>query len=185
MHKLNSDNHHPDHPIDDFFKVKNYQPQTEEEKHIFEEFSLIKSSLAILIHVANADRAINPEEKNQIIRDIIFQMEQRPYEFARLSEKFGSNEKEIIENMYDQILKDYQNQKLKLDKIVDDICLMYKNNEEKRYYLLRLCYFAALSDNVFDEAEQEAIRKLAQRMDIPSLELDRIEKEVKEEIAKK
>ncbi len=185
MHKLNSNNEHADHPIDDFFKVKNYQPQTEEEKQIFEEFSLIKSSLAILIHVANADRAINPDEKAQIIRDIMFQMEQRPYEFDRLSEKFGSNEKEIIENMYDKILKDYQSNKVNLNKIIDDICLLYKNNDEKRFYLIRLCYFAALSDNVFDDAEQMAIRNLAEKMNIPSGELSRIEEEVKAEIAKR
>ncbi len=185
MHKLNSDNHHPDHPIEDFFKVKNYIPQTEEEKHILEEFSLVKSSLAILIHVANADRSISLEEKNQIISDLIFQIEQRPYEFEKLAEKFGSNEKEIIENMYDKMLEDYKEQKLNLGKIVDDICLMYKNNQEKRYYLIRLCYFAAMSDNVFDEAEKMAIRNLAKKMNLPDEEVKRIEQEVKEEIDKR
>lgn len=185
IHMLNSAKGLKEHSIEDFFKVKNYQPQNEKEKHILEEFSLVASSLAILIHVANADRTINPSEKNQIINDIIFQIEQRPFEFAKLSEKFGSNEREIIENMYDKFLQDYQTNELNLKKIISDISLLYQNNPEKRYYLLRLCYYVALADNAFDKAEQAAIQKLAQEMLVPLEELKRIEKEVREEIAGK
>ena len=185
MHKLNSSEEHQDHSIEDFFKVKNYQPKSEEEKQIFEEFSLIKSSMAILIHVANADRAINPEEKEQIINDIVFQMEQRPYEFDKLSEKFGDNEKEIITNMYEKMLKDYQEHKLDLDKIINDICLLYQNNPEKRYYLIRLSFYCALSDNAFSEEEQKAIKDVAKKMNVPDDELKRIEEEAKTEISKK
>ncbi len=173
------------HSIEDFFKIKNYQPKTDEEKQIFEEFSLITSSMAILIYVANADRVINPDEKNQIISDIIFQMEQRPYEFIKLSEKFGKNEKEIILNIYDKMLKDYQTSSLNLDKIINDLCVYYRNNTEKRLYLIRLCYYCALSDNVFDEAEKKAIQIIAEKMEVPSADLKRIEEEVKEEIAGK
>ncbi len=175
----------PKHSIEDFFKVKNYQPKTEEERQVFEEFSLITNSMAILIHIANADRLINNEEKNQIINDIIFQMEQRPYEFTKLSEKFGNNEKEIILNIYNKILEDYKANKVNLDKIVDDICLFYRNNPEKRFYLIRLSYYCAFSDNNFDPAEKEAIQNIAEKMQVPNEDLKRIEEEVKQEIMHK
>ena len=165
--------------LEDFFKPKNYQPRTDEEKQIFEEFSLVTSSMAILIHIAEADSILKREEKEQIINDIIFQLEQRPYELNKLSEKFGKYEKEIILNIFDKMVADYQTNNLNLDKIVDDICLIYQNNPEKRYYLIRLCYYCALSDNDFDKAEMDLIQNLAVKMQVPIDELKRIEKEVK------
>ncbi|MCF7911584.1 MAG: TerB family tellurite resistance protein [Candidatus Cloacimonetes bacterium] len=165
--------------IDDFFKPKNYQPKTDEEKHIFEEFSLVTSSMAILINIAEADNILKPEEKEQIINDIIYQLEQRPYELSKLSEKFGKFEKEIILNIYDKMVADYQTNNLNLDKIVDDICLVYQNNPEKRYYLIRLCYYCALADNDIAKAEMDAIQNIAVKMQVPDEELIRIEKEVK------
>ena len=167
--------------IEDFLKPKNYQPITDEEKHIFEEFSLVTSSMAILIHIAEADSILKSEEKEQIINDIIFQLEQRPYELNKLSEKFGKYEKEIILNIFDKMVADYQTNNLNLDKIVDDICLIYQNNPEKRYYLIRLCYYCALADNEMDKAEMAAIQNLAVKMKVPRDELNRIEKEVKQE----
>jgi len=165
--------------LEDFFKPKNYQPRTDEEKQIFEEFSLVTSSMAILIHIAEADNILKREEKEQIINDIIFQLEQRPYELSKLSEKFGKYEKEIILNIFDKMVEDYQADKLNLDKIVEDICLIYQNNPEKRYYLIRLCFYCALADNEMDKAEMAAIQNLAVKMKVPRDELNRIEKEVK------
>lgn len=185
IHKLSSSTEHQDHALEDFFKPKNYQPVNDEEIQIFEEFSLIISSMAILIYVANSDETINKLEKEQIVNDMLFQMEQRPYEFNKLSKNFGDNEREIILNIYDKILAEYQSNKLNLDKILDDICLLYQNNPEKRYYLIRLSYYCALSDNVFDEAEKKAIHNIALTMDISNDELHRIESEVKKEIQKK
>ncbi len=175
----------PDTSLEEFFKPKNYLPQNEEEKQIFEEFSLVTSSMAILIHVARADRVLKAEEKEQIINDMMFQLEQRPYEYSKLSEKFGSYEKEIILNLFNKILDDYQTGKLDLDKIVDVICLIYQNNPEKRYYLIRLCYYCALADYDFDVAEKETIYSLAKKMNIPDNELERIEREVKKEVMEK
>lgn len=165
--------------IEDFFKPKNYQPKTDAEKQIFEEFSLVTSSMAILINIAEADNIIKPEEKQQIINDIIYQLEQRPYELNKLSEKFGKYEKEIILNIFNKIVADYQANNLDLDKIIDDICLIYQNNPQKRYYLIRLCYYCALADNDIDEAEMDAIKNIAVKMQVPGDELKRIEKEVK------
>lgn len=173
------------HSLDNFFKPKNYQPSTDEEKHIFDEFSLITSSMAILIHIASADRVITPEEKKQIINDIIFQLEQRPHEFTKLSEKFGNDERNVIYSVYDKILKDYQAGKINLDEIVEDICLVYKNNPEKSYYLLRLSYYCAHSDNDFDVPEKDAIAKLAKKLHVPNDKLKQIEEEVLQELGKK
>ena len=174
-----------DHSLEDFFKPKNYLPQTEEEKQIFNEFSLITSSMAILIHVATADHILKYEEKNQIINDLIFQLEQRPYEYNRLSEKFGNYEREIIHNIFDKIAEDYQSGKIDLEKIVDVICLVYQNNPEKRYYLIRLCFYCALADQDFAESEKDAIRSLAAKLNVPDAELMRIEAEVKQEVMEK
>ncbi len=185
INKLSSTTEHKDHALEDFFKPKNYQPVTDEEIQIFDEFSLIVSSMAILIYVANADKTIDQAEKEQIVNDMLFQMEQRPYEFSKLSKKFGDNEKEVILNIYDKLYAEYQTNKLNLDKILEEIYLLYQNNPEKRYYLIRLCFFSAMSDNVFDEAEKRAIHNIALSMDVATEELDRIEMEVKQELQKK
>ncbi|MBI9032387.1 TerB family tellurite resistance protein [bacterium] len=185
IHKLSSTTEHKDRELEDFFKPKNYQPVTDEEIQIFDEFSLIVSSMAILIYVANADKTIDQAEKEQIVNDMLFQMEQRPYEFSKLSKKFGDNEKEVILNIYDKLYAEYQTNKLNLDKILEEIYLLYQNNPEKRYYLIRLCFFSAMSDNVFDEAEKRAIHNIALSMDVATEELDRIEMEVKQELQKK
>lgn len=174
-----------DQSLEEFFKPKNYLPKTEEEKRIFEEFSLVTSSMAILIHVAKADRVLKGEEKEQIINDLIFQLEQRPYEYSKLSEKFGEYEREIIENIFEKILKDYHSGKLDLDKIVDVITLIYQNNPQKRYYLIRLCYYCALSDYDLDSSEKRAITALAGKMKVSPEEMSRIETEVKQEIMEK
>lgn len=171
------------HSIEDFFEEKNYEPKTEQEKQVFEEFSLITSTMAILIHVARADKMISEKEKERIIDNMTFQLEERPYEFVKLSEKFGTGEKGLILNIYDQILRDYQTDKIKLDKIISDICLIYQNNPEKRHYLIRLAYYVALSEDKVNKAEREAIEKIALRMKVPSNELKRIEAEVKLELA--
>ena len=168
--------------IEDFFEAKNYQPKNDEEEQVFEEFSLVINSMAILIYIANVDKIPNLEEKEQIVNQITFQLQQRPYEFDRLSEKFGSSEKEIILNIYDEILENYKTKKIDLDKIIDDICLVYKNNPEKSYYLIRLSYFVALADHELNEVEKEAIQSIADELQIPREELKRIENEVRSEV---
>lgn len=171
--------------IEDFFEVKNYQPRNEEEEQVFEEFSLVVNSMAILIYIAKVDKMPNREEKEQIVNHITFQLQQRPYEFDRLSEKFGSSEKEIILNIYDEILKNYKANKLSLDDIIEDICLVYKNNPEKGYYLIRLSYFVALADHDLNKVEKDAIQSIADKMQISRDELKRIEKEVTLEVGRK
>ncbi len=165
-----------------FLKPKNYLPQTDEEKKEFDEFSLVTSSMILLIHIAKADKVLKGEERERIISDLIFQLEQRPFEYDELAEKFGKYERDIISNMYDKLLNDYENGKLNLDEIIDVICMIYQNNPDKRYYLVRLLYNCAFADFDFDKAEKTAIEEIAKKLKVEPEEMRRIEKEVREEI---
>ncbi len=180
--KIASNFQEPKHLLDSFYVSKIYEPQSEQEKREFEEFSLVTSSMALLIHIAKADKIVKPEEKQRIINDLIFQLEQRPYEYGNLSEKFGNTDKEIIGNMFDKLVHDYENEKINLNEIIRIIDLVYQNNQEKRYYLVRLCYYCALSDNEFSESEKKAIEEIAAKLNVASEEVVRIEKEVKLEL---
>ncbi|MBN1948835.1 MAG: hypothetical protein JW784_03755, partial [Candidatus Cloacimonetes bacterium] len=111
--------------LDTFFTKRNYLPQTEEEKREFEEFSLISSSMALMIHIAKADKIMHPEERTRIIEDLTFQLEQRPYEYERLTENFGSADREIISNLYGKMLIDYEKGNLDLDRTIATLNLIY------------------------------------------------------------
>ena len=136
--------------MESFNKIRNYLPKTEQEKEEFEEFSLVTSSMALLIHIAKADNVLKGEEHERIISDLIFQLEQRPYEYG--------------------------------DEIIRIICMVYQNNPDKRYYLLRLCYYVALSDFDYDKAEQEAIMDIATKLYVSTEEMQKVEQEVRDEI---
>ena len=165
-----------------FTKPKNYLPKSDQEKKEFEEFSLVASSMAILIHIALADSVLKGEEREQIISDLIYQLEQRPYEYSKLSEKFGQHEREIISNMFDKLANDYIEGILDLDKIIDVVCMIYQNNPEKKFYIIRLCYYCALSDYDFDNAERTAIKEIAEKLTVSNEDMLRIETEVKKEV---
>jgi len=165
-----------------FTTPKNYLPQTEQEKIEFEEFSLVASSMAILIHIALADSVLKGEEREQVVSDLIYQLEQRPYEFSKLSEKFGKNEREIISKLFDKLANDYLEGLVDLDKIIDTICMIYQNNMEKKFYIIRLCYFCAFSDYDFDDAERTAIKDIAAKLNVSTQDMNRIENEVRNEV---
>ncbi|MBN1326890.1 MAG: TerB family tellurite resistance protein [Candidatus Cloacimonetes bacterium] len=171
-----------EHELDSFFISKAYIPKTEQEKQEYEEFSLVSASMAILIHIAKADKVMHPEEISRIIDDLTFQLEQRPFEYESLSEKFGLKDREIIRNLFDKLLKEYENNLLDLDKIIEIINRIYQNNPEKRYYLIRLCFYCALSDTELDNSEEQAIKEIAAKLNIPLEEMNRIENEVKAEM---
>ncbi len=173
-----------EHFMESFFQPRNYKPKNDQERKVIEEFSLVASSMVILIHVAKADKIMHPEERKQIIDDLIYQFEQRPFEYKSLSEKFGVGEREIITNMYNVFLTDYENGKLQINDVIDKINLIYQNNPDKRNYIIRLCYFCALSDNYFEESEDHRIKDIALRLNVPAEEVKRIELEVIAELKK-
>jgi len=45
-----------------------------------------------------------------------------------------------------------------------------------------LCYYCALSDYDFDDSERTAIKDIAAKMNVSEEDMQRIEKEVKEEV---
>jgi len=173
------------HFLDSFYKIRNYLPTNEQEKKEFEEFSLVTSSMAILIHIAAADGVLKGEERARIVEDLIFQLEQRPYEYNELAEKFGKFEREIINNMFDKLLEDYEGDLINLDEIIRIIKMVYQNNPEKRYYLIRLCCHVALADFDYDKKEQNVIKEIADKLDISPEDTERIENEIRNEIINK
>ncbi len=170
-----------EHFMESFLIKRNYEPKTKQEKLEFEEFSLVTSSMALLIHIAKADKIMHPEERLRIINDLTFQLEQRPFEYDDLAEKFGNYDKEIISNMYNKLLYDYEKGKLDLDEIIKILNMVYQNNPDKRLYLIRLCYYCALSDSYFDESEKKKIKEIAAKLKVSIKEMKRIESEVKKE----
>jgi len=170
------------HLLDTFFIKRTYEPKTEQEKKDFEEFSLVTSSMSLMIHIAKADKIMHPEERMRIIEDLTYQLEQRPYEYDNLSEKFGKSEKEIILNMYNQLVDDYDKKKIDLEEIIKVINLIYQNNLKKRLYVLRLCYYCAMSDSYYEESEKKVITEIASKLRIPVRERKRIESEIIDEM---
>ncbi len=170
------------HMLDSFFINHSYQPENEAEKIEFEDFSLVTSCMALLIHIAKADKIMHPEERTRIISDLTYQLEQRPFEYETLKEKFGTSDREIIVNIYNRMLVDHEKDKLNLDKIIQVIDMIYKNNLEKRYYILRLCYYCALSDSYYDESEEKVIKEISSKLEIDEKERMRIEAEVRSEM---
>lgn len=171
-----------EHLLDSFFINRSYEPVNEEERKEFEDFSLVMSCMALLIHIAKADKIMHPEERTRIINDLTYQLEQRPFEYDNLKEKFGNSDREIIVNIYNRMLVDHEKGNLDLDKIIKVIDMIYQNNPEKRYYILRLCYYCALSDSYYDETEDKVIKEISQKLKIEETARARIEKEVRNEM---
>ncbi len=171
--------------MESFNKIRNHLPANDQEKKEFDEFSLVTSSMVILIHIAKADGVVKGEEHERIIEDLIFQLEQRPYEYDELSEKFGKYEREIITNMFEKLLKDYEKDLINLDEIIRIIKMIYQNNPEKRYYLLRLCFHVAFADFDYDKKEQDVIKEIAVKLELTPEDIARIEKETKDEVINK
>jgi len=171
-----------EHLLEAFFINRNYKPTNENEKKEFEDFSLVTSCMGLLIHIAKADKIMHPEERARIINDLTFQLEQRPFEYDSLKEKFGSSDREIIINIYNRMLIDHEKGKLDLDKVISVIDMIYKNNPDKRFYILRLCYYCALSDSYFDVSEENVIKEISTKLMISEDDRSRIESEVKLEM---
>lgn len=183
--KLSSTNKSDEKFIESFHKIRNHLPANDQEKKEFDEFSLVTSSMAILIHIAKADGVLKGEEHERIIEDLIFQLEQRPYEYNELSEKFGKYEREIITNMFEKLSKDYEKDLINLDEIIRIIKMIYQNNPEKRYYLLRLCFHVAFADFDYDKKEQDVIKEIAVKLELTPEDIARIEKETRDEVINK
>jgi tellurite resistance protein len=167
-----------EHLLEDFFITRTYTPRDERELQELEEFSLVASGMALMIHVAEADRIMKAEEKRRIIGEMTYQLGQREHEYARLADEFGTAERTIIENLFDRLLDDYEKGSLQLDKTIEVINKVFQNNPYSRYFLIRLCYYCALSDRQLAPSERSTIDSFASRLHVDPKEQQRIAREV-------
>jgi uncharacterized tellurite resistance protein B-like protein len=165
-----------------YFESQAYVPQTEEDKKELEDFSFIISVMSLLVHLARVDGIIKKEERKRIIDELVFQLEQRYYEYETLSQKFGESDKEIVANIFKKITEDYERESIDLEETLRIIKKIYQFNPHKLKFIIRLCYIIALSDKVLSISEKEIIKDFAEKFDIPTIEVERLEKEAKEQV---
>jgi len=137
-----------------------------------------------MIHVAKADKIVQPEERQRIMDEMAFQLHQRHYEYNKLSEEFGVVERTIISNVFDRLIQDYENGTLDVDETVRIVNMIFQNNPYSRNFLIRLCYYSALSDRNLGEKEAELIDGLATQLHIDKSDQIRIANEVRYEMRK-
>lgn len=173
-----------EHLLERFFESHAAIPRNAQEEQDFAEFSLVSCSMALLIHVAKANRILPPEMKKQILDDLIFQLHQRPsHEIERLRD-YGFEEQDIILNLYNTMLEEYNQGALDVSGSVRAINLVYRNNPEKRNYLLRLCYYCAYADGVFTDEEASRINQIAHELHITQTDQKSIHQEAAAEMQK-
>jgi uncharacterized tellurite resistance protein B-like protein len=169
-----------EHFLKNFFENRAFIPKTEQEKKELEDFSFITSAMSLLVYVARIDGKISGIERETIMKELLYQLEQRYFEYKVLAEKFVANEKEILNKLFHKFEDELERNICNLDEIIRIINMIYQNNPYKRYFLLRLCYYVALADRKFSKEEFKAIGKLAKELNIDEQERERIEKEVKD-----
>jgi uncharacterized tellurite resistance protein B-like protein len=165
--------------LEDFYEKRVFEPENEQEQREYEEFSFVTSSMALAVYVALGDGDISKQEKENIIKELVFQLEHRYEEFTELSEEMGSNDREIINSLFEKLRDDMQSGNQDIDNTVRVINMIYENNPYKRNYLLRLCYMVGFSDANENEQKNERIKEIAHKMQIEQEDIDRIRKEVK------
>ncbi|MGC9336793.1 MAG: TerB family tellurite resistance protein [Candidatus Cloacimonadia bacterium] len=168
------------HFLKSFFENRAFIPKTEQEKKEFDDFSFVSSAMSLLVYIARVDGEISGIERETIMKELLYQFEQRPFEYKVLAEKFAANDREILNKLFHKFEDELERNICNLDEIIRIINMIYQNNPYKRYFLIRLCYYVAFADRKFSYEEIEAIKKLAKKLDIDEQERLRIEKEVKD-----
>ncbi len=171
-----------EHPLKTFLVTRAYVPQNDEERQELEEFSVIASAMALMIHVAEADDIVKPAEKERIIADMTFQLHQRGHEYRKLAPEFGVTDKRIIGSLFDKLLGQYESGRMQLDETVEIVNRIFQHNPYSRFFLIRLCYYCALADGQFDEREKADIDDLATRLYVDREQQERIAGEVRVEL---
>ena len=162
--------------IKKYYESKAFQPKNDEEKKELEDFSFIVSVMYLLVHLAKADGTIDPEERKQIIDELVIQLEQRHFEYDILAKEFGNSDKEIIMNIFTKI--DLEHDTNEMDETLTIIKKIYQFNPYKLRYILRVCLLVAYVDDVMTIQEKKIVQSIAQKFDISGSEFERIEEEV-------
>jgi len=167
--------------LENFFETRTFEPRNEQEQEEYDDFSFISTALSLAVYVSLADKEVSLKEKDRIISEMIFQIEQHPHEYACLSEKFGSNDKEIVNSLFEKYKDEILSDNFDLDNNIRIIKMIYQNNPYKKYFLLRFCYIIGFTDSKDVNRELEVINQIAHKLHIPDVERDRIKKEVMKE----
>jgi uncharacterized tellurite resistance protein B-like protein len=171
-----------EHVLETFFIKRNFIPKTEEEKHILDSFSFIAAGMSLLINLSMAKGHILPAEKQEIIEQLVFQLHQRSFEYNQYKKEYGKAELEIIHHLYDKLIHEFENNKMHLEKQLELINTVYRNNPQKRFFIIRLCFYIAFADKIINPIEKAEIIKLAVQLEVDEKEVRRIEQEVKTEL---
>ncbi|MBC8383733.1 MAG: TerB family tellurite resistance protein [Candidatus Cloacimonetes bacterium] len=168
--------------LKDFFENKAFIPKTDREKKEYEDFSFVSSAMALLIYVAKSDGTVDKEEKDMIMKELKFQLNQRHFEYETLAEEIGPDEMKILNHLFDHFQTEIDKKKCDLDEIIRIIDMIYQKNPYKRMFLVRLSYYVAYADKKFSEEEFDAIKKIAQKLRVSDADTNRIEQEVRKDL---
>ncbi|MCK5686046.1 TerB family tellurite resistance protein [bacterium] len=165
------------------FIQRNHVPEKKQDKIIFEEFSLIGSAMAIMIHIAMADGRITDTEYNRIVKDMYHNLAHgKKSDSEKLKSIFGRYDAEIIQNMMSWFINEFNSMRIDMKKIITDLNTVYKNDIEKRKYIIQLCFYCAYADGECIETEETVIFEIARKLNIQSDDLEKIREQVKKEL---
>lgn len=164
--------------MESFFVKRSYEPENEMEAQELEEFSLISAAMQLMIHVAMANGSVSEKEKSIILKELMYQLQQRHFEYEHLVEEFGDYEHNLIDLMFDKILEEYKEMMIDYKDLFDVINKIYEKNPQRKQYLLRICYTLALAENEINVPEMNVVEKIGHELKIPEDEMKRIKKEV-------
>lgn len=167
--------------LKNFFEDRAFVPRNEEEKREFNDFSFVATAMALAVYIALTDEEVSDSEKEQIVKEMIFQVEQYHHEYETLSEEFGNNDKEIVNALFKNFKKEIENGIFDLEYSLRLINKFYEKNPYKKYYLLRLCYKVAFTESKNVAKELDRVDKLAAKLKVADEERQRIRKEIKKE----
>lgn len=171
-----------EHFLKDFFENKAFIPKTDREKQEYEDFSFVSSAMALLIYVAQSDGTVDEQEKDMIMKELKFQLNQRHFEYETLAEEIGPDEIKILNHLFDHFQKEIEDNVCDLHEIMRIINMIYKKNPYKRMFLVRLCYYVAYADRIFSKEEFLTIKKIAKELHVSEADTVRIEQEVRTEL---
>ena len=171
-----------EHFLKDFFENKAFIPKTKREKQEYEDFSFVSSAMALLIYVAQSDGVVDEEEKDMIMKELKFQLDQRHFEYETLAEEIGPDEMKILDHLFDHFQTEIAEKACDLNEIIRIINMIYQKNPYKRMFLVRLCYYVAYADKKFSKDEFDTIKKITRELHVTEADSNRIEQEVRREL---
>lgn len=164
--------------LENFFERRSFEPRDEQEMKEYDDFLFVSTALSIAVFVSLADEEVSKKEKERIVSEMIFQLEQYPHEYTVLAEKFGQSDKEIINSLFEQFKDEILSGSYSIDRNIRIINLIYEKNLYKKLFLLRLCYTIGFTESKNIAKELETIDQIARKLEVTKEESERIKNEV-------